>query len=80
MSDQENTQDQTEASEDSTANNSSLLQSIMLNSAALGGFAFICTIIIALTYINTADNIKQQKKTCPIESLVSNCSEKLSRQ
>ena len=69
MSDQENTQDQTEASEDSTANNSSLLQSIMLNGAALGGFAFICTIIIALTYINTADNIKQQKKLAQLKAL-----------
>ena len=69
MSDQQDTQEQAETSQDKLANNSSLLQSIMLNSFALGSFALICTIIIALTYINTADNIKQQKKLAQLTAL-----------
>ena len=69
MSDQQDTQEQAETSQDKLANNNSLLQSIMLNSFALGSFALICTIIIALTYINTADNIKQQKKLAQLKAL-----------
>ena len=49
MSDQQDTKEQAETSQDKLANNNSLLQSIMLNSFALGSFALICTIIIALT-------------------------------
>jgi len=68
MSDQQDTQEQAETSQDKLANDNSVLRSIMLNSFALGSFALICTIIIALTYINTADNIKQQKKLAELKT------------
>ena len=69
MNDQKGIQKQAETSQDKLAKNNSLLQSIMLNSAALGSFAFICTIIISLTYVSTADNIKQQKKLAQLKAL-----------
>ena len=68
MSDQQDTQEQAETSQDKLANDNRLLTSIMLNSFALGSFALICTIIIALTYINTADNIEQQKKLAQLKA------------
>ena len=68
MSDQQDTQEQAETSQDKLANDNSLLTPIMLNSFALGSFALICTIIIALTYINTADNIEQQKKLAQLKA------------
>lgn len=69
MSDEKDNLEKTDGSDDNAANNQSLTQSIILNSLALGGFALVCTIIIALTYINTSDNIEQQKKLAQLKAL-----------
>ncbi len=69
MSDQQDTEEQLETGGKVAVHDKSLSRSIIINSLALGAFALVCTIIIALTYINTADNIQQQKKRAQLKAL-----------
>ena len=47
----------------------SLVSSISSNSAILGFFAFICTAIIAGTYLGTVDNIIEQQRQAQLKAL-----------
>ena len=54
---------------DDEKNTASLVSSISSNSAILGFFAFICTAIIAGTYLGTEDNIIEQQRQAQLKAL-----------
>jgi Na+-translocating ferredoxin:NAD+ oxidoreductase RnfG subunit len=54
---------------DDAKKTASLLSSISSNSAILGFFAFICTAIIAGTYLGTEENIIEQQRQAQLKAL-----------